>query len=64
MVKLFCFVLILFLSGCAYRPGSSLGWFQRTDLREADALSLLHSSSASLDAESRHDFAALQRESN
>ena len=64
MVKLFCFMLILFLSGCAYRPGSSLGWFQRANLREDDALSLLHHSSVSLNAECRHDFAALQRESN
>ncbi len=60
-------VAMLFaLAGCASRPGSSLGWYQRTNLREDDALSLLHRSRslASLNAECRHDFTALQQDTN
>jgi len=57
-------VLLLAVSGCAARPGSSMGWFQRTNLRENDALALLHHSSASLDADCRRGFAALDRETN
>ena len=64
MVKLFFLMFLLMLSGCASRPGSSMGWFQRTNLRENDALALLHHSSESLDAECRHDFTSLQQETN
>ena len=62
MVKLIPLMLLVMLSGCAGGPGSSMGWFQRTNLREADALALLRHSSASLNAECRRGFSAVDRD--